>query len=86
MWHIGDKIAFCKNSTEVAMSKKMGVLVASLIYVLIACGMLTACGTKGPLYIPEQRYPQADSNKPNNAPMAENKLEKSSNYTQPTSQ
>lgn len=22
---------------------------------------LTACGTKGPLYIPEQRYPQKDS-------------------------
>lgn len=21
-------------------------------------GALTACGTKGPLYIPEQRYPQ----------------------------
>ena len=53
---------------------------------LLACCSLTACGTKGPLYIPEQRYPQADSNKPNNAPKAENKLEKSSNYTQPTSQ
>ena len=22
------------------------------------CGTLMACGTKGPLYIPEQRYPQ----------------------------
>lgn len=24
----------------------------------LAYTMLTACGTKGPLYIPEQRYPQ----------------------------
>ena len=31
---------------------------------LIACGNLTGCGTKGPLYIPEQRYPQASSVKP----------------------
>lgn len=23
---------------------------------------LTACGTKGPLYIPEQRYPQTSDN------------------------
>ncbi|MBC7787367.1 MAG: lipoprotein [Methylophilaceae bacterium] len=28
-----------------------------LLAVLISLG-LTACGTKGPLYIPEQRYPQ----------------------------
>lgn len=26
--------------------------------VFVAFGMLMACGTKGPLYIPEQRYPQ----------------------------
>ena len=25
---------------------------------LMANGALVACGTKGPLYIPEQRYPQ----------------------------
>ncbi len=25
---------------------------------LLCCSGLTACGTKGPLYIPEQRYPQ----------------------------
>lgn len=24
----------------------------------LALSMLTGCGTKGPLYIPEQRYPQ----------------------------
>jgi len=28
---------------------------------LIACLMLSACGTKGPLYIPEQQYPQPTS-------------------------
>ena len=25
---------------------------------ILICLTLTACGTKGPLYIPEQRYPQ----------------------------
>lgn len=30
------------------------------LYILLCaiCSTLTACGTKGPLYIPEQRYPQ----------------------------
>ncbi|MES2578962.1 MAG: lipoprotein [Pseudomonadota bacterium] len=30
------------------------------LYVLLCaiCSALMACGTKGPLYIPEQRYPQ----------------------------
>lgn len=30
------------------------------LYLLLCaiCSTLTACGTKGPLYIPEQRYPQ----------------------------
>ena len=55
------------------MSKKSGVLVVSLVYVLTACGMLTGCGTKGPLYIPEQRYPQADSTKPDSAPKVDSK-------------
>jgi predicted small lipoprotein YifL len=27
----------------------------------IVYAALTGCGTKGPLYIPEQRYPQKDS-------------------------
>ena len=35
-----------------------------LILVLTPC--LCACGTKGPLYIPEQRYPQGAEN--NTAP------------------
>lgn len=30
------------------------------LYILLCtiCSTLMACGTKGPLYIPEQRYPQ----------------------------
>ncbi|PKO47240.1 MAG: hypothetical protein CVU29_03550 [Betaproteobacteria bacterium HGW-Betaproteobacteria-22] len=28
-----------------------------ILLVLLAC-LLGACGTKGPLYIPEQQYPQ----------------------------
>jgi len=31
--------------------KKMFVLITQII-------LLSACGTKGPLYIPEERYPQ----------------------------
>ena len=46
------------------MSTKIVSLIVSVAYVLTACSMLTACGTKGPLYIPEQRYPQASSVKP----------------------
>lgn len=30
----------------------------SLVMLSLAYAALTACGTKGPLYIPEQRYPQ----------------------------
>ena len=37
------------------MLKNMRVLV---VYVLVGCSALAGCGTKGPLYIPEQRYPQ----------------------------
>ena len=29
-----------------------------VVYALISCSALVGCGTKGPLYIPEQRYPQ----------------------------
>ena len=28
------------------------------ILISVGCSALIACGTKGPLYIPEQRYPQ----------------------------
>jgi predicted small lipoprotein YifL len=59
------------------MSKKIGILVMSVAYISTACGMLTGCGTKGPLYIPEQRYPQASTTKPDGAP-------KTTDNTQPS--
>ena len=31
----------------------------SIVFLCLAYGALAGCGTKGPLYIPEQRYPQA---------------------------
>ncbi len=40
------------------------LLTKSTITTVICCLAYTAlagCGTKGPLYIPEQRYPQEDS-------------------------
>jgi predicted small lipoprotein YifL len=37
---------------------KQNILIAMLC---LAFSILTACGTKGPLYIPEQRYPQKES-------------------------
>ncbi len=46
------------------MSTKIVSLIINIAYVLTAFSLLTACGTKGPLYIPEQRYPQANSVKP----------------------
>ena len=30
----------------------------SIAIICLANAVLTGCGTKGPLYIPEQRYPQ----------------------------
>lgn len=50
------------------MSKKIGVLLVGLIYLSIVFGVLAGCGIKGPLYIPEQRYPQAATTKPDSAP------------------
>lgn len=50
------------------MSKKYSVWLIGLVYTSVTCASLTACGTKGPLYIPEQRYPQATSVKPNTTP------------------
>ncbi len=35
------------------MMRKLFNILLCVVYLL-----LTACGTKGPLYIPEQRYPQ----------------------------
>lgn len=52
--------------------------------------MLVACGTKGPLYIPEQRYPAGaakpavDMNKDINKLETEKASPAPSNQTQPT--
>lgn len=32
-------------------------MMRKIVVGMIVCLMLAACGTKGPLYIPEQRYP-----------------------------
>jgi len=32
-----------------------------IIFVLCSYFLIVGCGTKGPLYIPEQRYPQKDT-------------------------
>ncbi|MBM3350216.1 MAG: hypothetical protein FJY53_00200 [Betaproteobacteria bacterium] len=32
-----------------------------LFTLCVACFLLSACGTKGPLYIPEQQYPQTNN-------------------------
>jgi predicted small lipoprotein YifL len=37
---------------------KQNILIAMLF---LALSILAGCGTKGPLYIPEQRYPQKES-------------------------
>lgn len=33
-------------------------LTKQIILAITACLILNACGTKGPLYIPEKQYPQ----------------------------
>ena len=43
------------------MTKTVRILLVCLAYLALA-----GCGTKGPLYIPEQRYPQGAEN--NNVP------------------
>ena len=42
------------------MLKNMRIFATSLVSALISCIVLVGCGTKGPLYIPEQRYPQKE--------------------------
>ena len=63
------------------MSKKSGVMVIGLAYWLMTCGLLVGCGTKGPLYIPEQRYPQAAKAKPNSAPKVESTTSSDTQHT-----
>lgn len=63
------------------MSKKYDVLVIGLAYVSITCCTLVGCGTKGPLYIPEQRYPQAAIAKPSGAPKVETNTSGGSQHT-----
>jgi predicted small lipoprotein YifL len=40
------------------MLKNIRLVIFTTVCGLIVGGALVACGTKGPLYIPEQRYPQ----------------------------
>ena len=42
------------------MLKNMRIFATSAVSALISCIVLVGCGTKGPLYIPEQRYPQKE--------------------------
>ena len=35
----------------------------SIIFLILISLMLTACGAKGPLYLPEKRYPQPQQDK-----------------------
>ena len=52
-----------------------------LAYVSMACGALVGCGTKGPLYIPEQRYPQGTTIKPNGAPKTDVKVDNNAQHS-----
>ena len=54
--------------------------IAALVCLTIS--LLAGCGTKGPLYIPEQRYPQ-ETNKPA-ASNANSPSNNSASPTQPT--
>jgi predicted small lipoprotein YifL len=42
---------------------KLNTKIAMTVLLCLAYFGLTACGTKGPLYIPEQRYPQKSDTK-----------------------
>ncbi len=43
------------------MLKNIRLVIITSAYAFIAGITLVACGTKGPLYIPEQRYPQKET-------------------------
>jgi predicted small lipoprotein YifL len=40
------------------MQKNTHWILIRLFLLVAICGALNGCGTKGPLYIPEQQYPQ----------------------------
>jgi predicted small lipoprotein YifL len=40
----------------------MSKSIVSIVMFCLAYAVLAGCGTKGPLYIPEQRYPQGAEN------------------------
>ena len=40
------------------MPKSNPYINVNIMALCLACSVLAGCGTKGPLYIPEQRYPQ----------------------------
>ena len=57
------------------MIKNRSMYLIRLIYTCIASSMLVGCGTKGPLYIPEQRYPQAAKAMLDSAPHTNNQAD-----------
>lgn len=51
----------------------------TLCLTLLLCMLTAACGTKGPLYIPERQYPQDGQS----APLPQNQDEELQDQTQP---
>lgn len=43
-------------------------MVRAILTSIILCLILTACGTKGPLYLPEKQYPQDRQDAPKSDP------------------
>lgn len=43
-------------------------MVRAILTSIILCLTLTACGTKGPLYLPEKQYPQDQQSTPKSDP------------------
>ena len=43
------------------ISKEKFMNIFSLSSIIIICILLVSCGTKGSLYIPEEKYPQTES-------------------------
>jgi predicted small lipoprotein YifL len=43
------------------ISRKKFMKIVSLSSIIVVCILLISCGTKGSLYIPEEKYPQTES-------------------------